>query len=399
MRTSIESRAQLRAPTRRGHGAAALLALATLAVGTAADAGTASQRHLDAAATASDAGAGSRRQPDEAVASGASSGAQRQLRVVASLTPYRSIAEEILGDNGTVESIATPRQDAHFVQAKPSYSIMLSRADLLLATGLDLEMWMPAVIDKSRNPRIREGEPGYVSVATGVPMLEVPADTSRAGGDIHVFGNPHVHTDPLRAVIVANNIKIGLQNVDGDNAAYYEERFRAFKSKIHERLFGAELIGLVGGDKLADLAMRKQLRAFLQETQIGGAPLLDRQGGWLAEAECLRGRRIVAYHLNWVYLMDRFDIEVAAYVERRPGIPPSASHVATLIELIRRESIPVLWVANYFDEQTPRLIAERTGATFLYVPLYTDPGSPDLDEYTELIDTWIETMKGAVPGC
>ena len=334
-----------------------------------------------------------------ALASATPAESQRSLRVVASLTPYRTIAEEIVGDRGSVESIAGARQDAHFVQAKPSYSIMLSRADLLLATGLDLEVWMPAVIDKSRNPRIRAGEAGYVSVATGVPMLQVPENASRAGGDIHLFGNPHIHIDPLRAVLVANNIKIGLQNVDRDNGAYYEQRFQAFKSKIHDRLFGERLVELVGGDKLAEMAMRKQLRSFLESTEIGGAPLLDQQGGWLAAAECLRGQRLITYHLNWVYFLDRFDIEAAGYVERRPGIPASASHVASLTELIRREQIPVLWVANYFDEQTPSLIAERTGATFLYVPLYTDPDSPDLDEYTELIDTWIDTMKTAIPGC
>jgi len=333
------------------------------------------------------------------LAAGASSAAPQGLRVVASLPVYQSIAEEVIGDKGTVESIAGPRQDAHFVQARPSYSIMLSRADLLIDTGLDLEMWMPAVIDKSRNPNIREGAKGYVSVATDVPMLEVPDNPSRAAGDIHLFGNPHVHTDPLRAVIVANNIKVGLQNVDPDNAAYYEQRFQDFKNEIHERLFGAELVGMVGGDKLADLAMSGELRPFLQNTVIAGSPLLDSQGGWMAAAECVRGKRIVAYHLNWAYFMDRFGIDVAEYVERRPGIPPSASHVADLIELIRRENIPVLWVANYFDEQTPRLIAQRTGATFAYVPLYTDPDSPDLDEYTELVDAWILNMRSAIPAC
>jgi len=325
--------------------------------------------------------------------------AQDGIKVVASLTPYRSLAEEIVGDKGTVESIAAARQDAHFVQARPSYSIMLSRADLLLATGLDLEIWMPAVIDKARNPRIREGEIGYVSVSTGVPMLQVPENASRAGGDIHLFGNPHVHTDPLRAVIVANNIKVGLQNVDSANSAYYEQRFEDFKAKIHERMFGARLVDLVGGDKLAGLALGGALRGFLETTQIGGAPLLERQGGWLAEAECFRGQRIVAYHLNWAYFADRFGIEIASYVERRPGIPASASHVATLIELIRREQIPALWVADYYDERTPSLIAERTGAKFLYVPIYTDPDADDLDEYTELIDTWITALKTAIPGC
>jgi ABC-type Zn uptake system ZnuABC Zn-binding protein ZnuA len=275
--------------------------------------------------------------------------------------------------------------------------MMLSRADLLIDTGLDLEMWMPAVIDKSRNPNIREGQVGYVSVSTGVPMLEVPDNPSRAGGDIHIFGNPHIHTDPLRAVIIANNVKVGLQRVDTGSSAYYEEKFQDFKRRIHERLFGSELVGLVGGDKLAELEMQHQLRPFLESNQMGGQPLSARIGGWIKEAECLRGKQIVAYHLNWIYFTDRFGIEIVAYVERRPGIPPSASHVADLIELIRRDKIQTLWVANYFDERIPSLIAERTGAKFLYVPLYT--GAESTPDYFSLIDTWVRTMKTAFPDC
>lgn len=321
-----------------------------------------------------------------------------KLSVVASLTVYEDIAKEILGERGEVAAIAAARQDAHFVQAKPSYSMMLSRADLLVATGLDLEMWMPAVIDKSRNPRIREGEIGYVSVSTDVPMLQVPDNPSRAGGDIHIFGNPHLHTDPMRAVIVADNIRAGLRNVDPENAAYYQERFQDFKRRIHEKMFGAELVGLVGGDKLAELEMRHELLPFLESNELGGQPLISKLGGWMKETECLRGKRIVAYHLNWIYFTDRFGIDIAAYVEGRPGIPPSASHVADLIELIRRDKIQVLWVANYFDERIPTLIAERTGAKFLYVPIYT-PGADTAGDYFSLVDTWIETMRSAFPEC
>ncbi|MFQ5789972.1 MAG: metal ABC transporter substrate-binding protein [Acidobacteriota bacterium] len=321
-----------------------------------------------------------------------------ELDIVASLTVYADIARQIAGERARVQSIADSRQDAHFVQAKPSYSIMVSRAELLVGTGLDLELWMPAVIDKSRNPRIREGEPGYVAVAADVPMLQVPENPSRAAGDIHIFGNPHLHTDPLRAVIVADNIKIGLQKVDSSNRDYYEARFQDFKRRIHERLFGRELVELMGGDKLAELEMKHQLRTFLENNQLGGRPLLSRLGGWMKEAECLRGKRIVAYHLNWIYFMDRFGIGIASYVERRPGIPPSASHVADLISLMRRENMQVLWVANYFDEQIPSLLAERTGAKFLYVPLYTG-GSERATDYFSLVDTWIRTMRSAYPDC
>lgn len=323
---------------------------------------------------------------------------QDRLRVVTSLTVYRDIAKEIAGERGEVEAIADARQDAHFVQAKPSFAVALRGADLLVSTGLDLELWIPALIDRSRNPRIREGEIGYVSVATGVPMLQVPDNPSRAAGDIHVFGNPHVHTDPLRAVIIAENVKTGLQNVDAPNRSYYEERFLDFERRIHERLFGRELVGLVGGAKLSELAMRGALHSFLENNEMGGALLSERLGGWLEESSCLRGKRIVAYHLNWIYFTDRFGIDIAAYVERRPGIPPSASHVADLIERIRGEGIRVLWVANYFDERVPRLISERTGAQLLYVPLYTG-GAESTNDYFSLVDTWIRTLRSAYPEC
>jgi len=322
---------------------------------------------------------------------------QEQLSVVASLTVYADLAREILGDRGTVESIAGPRQDAHFVQAKPSYSIMVGNADLLIATGLDLELWMPAVIDKSRNPRVREGEAGYVSVASGVSMLQVPDNPSRAQGDIHIFGNPHIHTDPLRAVTIADNIRTGLQNVDPGNADYYQQRFEDFERRIHEHLFGEDLVGLVGGDKLAQLERQHRLLGFLEDNSLGGQPLIERLGGWLQDASCLRGQEIVAYHLNWIYFTDRFGIDIVEYVERRPGIPPSASHVADLIGLMRDREIRALWVANYFDSEIPEQVAERTGAEFLYAPLYT--GSGGADDYFDLVDTWIGSLKTAFPDC
>lgn len=323
--------------------------------------------------------------------------AQEELYIVATLPAYAVIAEAIVGDRGRVEAIASPRQDAHFVQARPSYSMMVSRADLLITTGLDLELWIPAVIDKSRNPDIREGEEGYVAVSAGVPMLQVPESPSRAGGDIHIFGNPHLHTDPLRAVIVADNIRVGLTNVDPDGATHYQQRLDAFRGRIHRRLFGDELVGLVGADKLAQLAMQGELRGFLEDNELGGEPLTTRLGGWLGRGSCFSGERIVAYHKNWIYFTDRFGVEIVEYVERRPGIPPSASHVARLVELMRREGIRVLWVANHFDRRIPELIAERTGARFLYVPLY--PGGEGPQTYEELVDLWVETLRGGFPDC
>lgn len=334
------------------------------------------------------------------LASAATSFASRPLTVVTTLPSFDAIARELVGADSTVQAIALARQDAHFVRAKPSFSIMLSNADLLIGTGLDLELWLPAVVDKSRNPSIRPGEPGFVAAAQGVSMLQVPDSASRAGGDIHLYGNPHVHTDPLRAVGIADNIRVGLQRVDPDGAVGYQQRFDDFKERIHRRLFGNDLVDLIGGNKLAQLEMAGRLLPFLQATELGGAPLSERLGGWMQRAACLRGTRIVPFHTNWVYFLDRFGIEAAGYVERRPGIPPSAAHVAELEDLMGRDDVDVLWVADYFDRRVPDLIAERTGATLAYVPLSPDPGGAGAaKDMFELYDLWIETLTAATPAC
>jgi len=136
------------------------------------------------------------------------------VRVVSTLPDYASIAQYLGGELVGVESIAAGFQDAHFVSAKPSFARMMAEADLFLTTGLDLELWAPSLIDKSRNPRIREGASGYVSVSTGMPLLDIPKNPNRAGGDIHIYGNPHIHTEPLRGIVIAGNILVGLEKVD-----------------------------------------------------------------------------------------------------------------------------------------------------------------------------------------
>lgn len=321
-----------------------------------------------------------------------------KVNVVATLTTYKAIAREVGGDRVEVQAIAKGNQDAHFVNPKPSFALMLKDADLFLTTGLDLELWVPALQDKARNSKIREGQVGYVSLATGIPMLQVPQNPSRAGGDIHIYGNPHIHTDPLRAKIIAGNIAIGLKKADRANADYYDRQLAAFKRRIDEALFGPELVELVGGDQLSRLAMEHRLAGFLEQTSLGGAPLTTRLGGWLKEAECLRGKKIIAYHLNWIYFTDRFGIQILDYVEDKPGIPPSAQHVVNLITLIRDQEVKALLVVNFFDEKVPRLIEQRTGAKALIVPLEVE-GTPGVQDYFQLVDTWIRALKSAFPDC
>jgi len=147
-----------------------------------------------------------------------------QIQVVTSLTTYAAIAREVAGPHAVVTSIANGSEDPHFVQPKPSFVVLLSKADLFVTTGLDLELWVPALLDKANNRKVREGSPGYVAAYAGIPLLDVPAVVSRSQGDIHVFGNPHIWTDPVNAAVIARNIATGLKRVDPANSTDYDRR-------------------------------------------------------------------------------------------------------------------------------------------------------------------------------
>src|ERR671932_1490603 len=164
-------------------------------------------------------------------------------KIVTSLTTYGAIAREIVGDKGTVTSIAQGDEDPHFVQPKPSFVAVLRDADLFVTTGMDLELWVPALLDRAGNRKIIDGAPGYVAAFKGIDLLEVPTSLSRAQGDIHVDGNPHIHTDPVNGIIIARNILAGLQRVSPENGSFYAQREQDFEKRVLEATMGTTLVG------------------------------------------------------------------------------------------------------------------------------------------------------------
>jgi zinc/manganese transport system substrate-binding protein len=319
-----------------------------------------------------------------------------KVHVVSSLPVYASVAQMVGGDRVEVTSIARGDEDAHFVKPKPSYALMLKDADLFVTTGLDLELWAPVLIDKSGNRKIRKGEPGWVSAAEGVPLLDVPDSADRSAGDVHIYGNPHLFTSPLNVKIVARNIAEGLKRVDPAGASGYDAGAASFAKRIDEALYGAELVGILGADTLDPLARQGTLIDFLRAQDYQGQKLIERLGGWLGRGLVFRGQEIVAYHKNWVYFTELFGLTVADYVEPKPGIPPSARHVKELIDHIHASHIQVLLAASYFSHSQVETIAERTGCHAVQVPLGT--GIEGADDYFQLVDLWVNRLAEAFSG-
>lgn len=324
---------------------------------------------------------------------GAGAARAAPVNVVATLSVYASIAAEVGGDRVQAAAIARGDEDAHFVKPKPSFALMLRKADLFIGTGLDLELWAPVLVDKSGNKAIRSGQPGYVSASDGVVLLDVPESASREAGDVHIYGNPHLHTSPIAAKRIAANIAAGLERVDPAGAAAYRANLLRFQERLSVALYGEELVELLGAETLDGLASSGRLIDFLEGQELGGRPALEALAGWLGKGLAFRGREIIAYHKNWVYFTDLFGLRVVDFVEPKPGIPPSARHVKELIDEIERREIEVLIAASYFDPQKPRTIAERTGCRDVILPMGTGVGGAE--DYFALVDLWVDSLAAA----
>jgi len=326
---------------------------------------------------------------------GVSYGAEsEQVGVVTTLPDYAVIAKAIGGDRVRCEAIVRGDQDAHFIRPKPSFVGMVRRADLLISTGLDLELWLPTVVNKSGNARVRSGQIGYVAAAQGMNLLEKPKVMSRAEGGVHIHGNPHLTCSPLNMKVAARNIAIGLTKVDPAGKEQYAAGLKQYLDELDTRMFGEELVKLLGSKTLSSMAEKGVLIPFLEKRKFRDKPLIDYAGGWLRKMLPLRGKAIVTYHKNWIYFLKLFSIEEAGTIEPKPGIPPSPRHVTELVSLMREQKVRIVLAANYFDEQKVRSVASKVGAEAVIVPLYVG-GAEGIDDYFGLVDHWTDSVLEA----
>ena len=187
----------------------------------------------------------------------------RTLRVVTTLPDYAEFVKIIGGDRVTVEHVVHAVQNPHSVRPKPSFVHMVKQADVVISTGLDLELWLTTVIDKSGNRRVRSGEIGFIAVSEGMPLIEKPKVISQSEGDVHVYGNPHFTCCPLCMRRVAGNIAIGLIKNDPDSKESFLQNLKNLQDQIDKRLFGERLVKLLGGKTLARLAEQEKLIDFI----------------------------------------------------------------------------------------------------------------------------------------
>jgi ABC-type Zn uptake system ZnuABC Zn-binding protein ZnuA len=276
--------------------------------------------------------------------------ASAAVRVVASTTDLASIAELIGGDRVEVRSIASGTADPHYVEVLPSYMIRVAKADIYLKVGLDLDRWANEIIDGSRN-----GELVVVDCSARIEPLERPTTRVDASmGDVHPQGNPHYWLDPANGVLVAGTVFDALVKVDGDNFDYYAGRLEQFRATFE----------------------RKSVE-------------------WAKRTEGLEGLELITYHNSWPYFSRAFGVRIAGFVEPKPGIEPTASHTARIVEMVKAKNIRIIGVEPYFSRRAPDTIARMTDARVVTLPPSVG-GAGSAVDYWSLFDSVLDILENAM---
>lgn len=279
----------------------------------------------------------------------------QKIKVVTTLTDLRSITEEIGGERVDVFSIATGYQNPHFVDPKPSYIIKLSRADMFVTVGLDLEIgWSVPLLQNSRNSKIQKGSKGYVDASANIPLMQIPDNVSRAGGDIHIFGNPHYWLDPVRGKLIAQNIYQGLVRVSPENENYFQKNLENFHQKI-------------------DVKMKE----------------------WKSKMSKYEGAKIIAYHNQWCYFENQFGLKIVDFLEPKPGIPPSPSQLVKVIDQVKENDIKVIIISPYFTNKSAKVVARETRVEVVVFATSVEANT-EVNNYFDLFDYNIKKLIEAL---
>ena len=317
-----------------------------------------------------------------------------ELTVVTTTEDLESIAEAIGGDEVKVSAIVKGARNAHLIDAKPSYMSRLRNADLFIAVGLDLEIaWEGAIIRGSRNGNIKPGSSGHLYASAGIAVLQKPTGrVTRAQGDVHPNGNPHIWLDPYNARIIASSIADKMTELDPASEATYSKNLTRFQKKIDEKMFGRTLVASVGAGKLWSWSNAGKLEAELKSSGN-----LSKLSGWAGKMAPHRGKSIVTYHKSWPYFAARFGLKVVAQLEPKPGIPPTPGHVASVIRTVKSKKVKLILQPPFYSKRAGTTVAARTGAKLVIAPL-TVGSESSIKDYFDLIDAIVARTSRALGG-
>jgi ABC-type Zn uptake system ZnuABC Zn-binding protein ZnuA len=280
--------------------------------------------------------------------------AQDRIQVVTTTTDLRSLAEAVGGDRVAVVSLVPPNLDAEEYQPKPQDVLRLKQARLLVRVGLDYDLWLDRLLAQVGRPEISRGGPAYVDASFAIAVLELRGmSVGPSDGHAHGSGNPHYWLDPKNAETITANILEALARIDPANAATYEANRQAFLTRLNAKL-----------------------------------------SEWESRLSALKTLPLVAYHNSWPYFARRFRLDFVGFIETKPGVPPSASHLAEIVRDMRARGARIVVREPHEPERDVAFVASRAGAQV--VTLAASVGAlPGADDYISLFDVNVAALTTA----
>jgi len=276
------------------------------------------------------------------------------LNVFATVPEWGALVDELGGDKVKVYVATNALQDPHHVEAKPSLIARARSADLVVATGAELEIgWLPLVLQQAGNPAIKPGKPGYFEAAPFVTLLDKPVRLDRADGDVHAGGDPHIQTDPRNIAKVATPLALRLAELDPPNAAFYQARYKSFSERWNAAV-----------------------------------------ANWEKQAAPLKGVKVVVQHKAFTYLLAWLGLKSVASLEPKPGVEPTTSHLSEVLELLQRDPAKMVLRAAYQGDRASQWIAERAKINAVTLPFTVGGDDAAKDLYGLFDDTIARLMKG-----
>lgn len=282
--------------------------------------------------------------------------AMSEINVVVTTTNLKDIVKNVGKEKIKVDSISKGGQDVHYIEAKPSHMVKIAKADLVVSVGFELESaWLPLLIRGAKNPSVNPGTLGNLEIAPSIARpLEVPTKKlTRADGDIHADGNPHVLLDPRNAASVSMVIAKRLAKLDPKNEGYYLNNAKTFQTSL--------------------LTKYDDLKARIQKSGIN---------------------EVVTYHKTLSYFMDAFGIKAPMVLEPKPGVPPSAKHIMNVIKHVQNNKISIILVENYFDSSVANRVAKDAKNTKVFVVPVAVKGNEKVNSLVDLYEYLVSAIEG-----
>jgi zinc/manganese transport system substrate-binding protein len=277
-----------------------------------------------------------------------------KIKVVATTSDLAALVERVGAEHIDCVAIAKGTQDPHQIEAKPSFMLKMRDADLVVSQGLELESaWLRPLVDGARNPKIAPTLKGFLELGSNLSPIDVPIESvSREQGDVHPGGNPHFQLDPIRMGDAAVLLAKRLAEIDPKNSDVYIINAKSFKSELG----------------------KKTLK-------------------WQERIKKSGVANIVSYHKTFSYFLDRFGLKSVASIEPKPGIPPTASHLKSVIDSIKKNQVKLVLIENYFDNSAAdRLRQENSQLVVVKAPVSVG-GEPELKTTEQLIEKLVVIVE------